>query len=291
MTVSNTINIKSVETIIERHRGNLGDIIAILGDIQAEYSYLPEVVLKLVAEKTGISLVNLYGVATFYKSFTMKPRGKHLVSVCLGTACHVRGAQATAEAFSKKLGIKPGETSENEEFSLETVACLGACALGPIVLANGRYFSQVSPSQVGSIIDQIREGEEEKEGIELIEDEKAIPLKVSCPRCNHSLMDSQHLIDGYPSIRMTISFERNHGWIRLSSLHGSHSMESEYDRPKGVVGNYFCPHCHSELLGGSDCAECGAPMFLLVVRGGGVVQICSRRGCRAQMLHLSGGIF
>ncbi|MBU4483820.1 NAD(P)H-dependent oxidoreductase subunit E, partial [bacterium] len=228
MDASDTINPKNIETIIERHRGNLGGVMSILEDIQIKYSYLPEVALKLVAEKMGISLVNLYGMATFYKAFTMKPRGKHLVFVCLGTACHVRGASAIAEAFSKKLGIKPGETTADKEFTLETVACLGACALGPIVLADGRYFSQVSPSQVNNIIDKIKEVKEEKEGIELIKDEKAIPLEVSCPRCNHSLMDSQHLVDGYPSIRMTISFERKHGWIRLSSLHGSHNMESEY---------------------------------------------------------------
>lgn len=285
MDAGNAINLKGIETIVEKHWGNLGGVISILEDIQSKYSYLPEAALKIVSDKTGVSLVNLYSVATFYRAFTLQPRGKHLVSVCLGTACHVRSAPAIAETFSRELGVKPGETTSDKEFTLETVACLGACALGPIVLADGRYFSQVSPSQVKGIIEQIQKGEE---AIELIRDEKIFPVEVSCPRCNHLLMDPDHQIDGYPSIRVTISFGRKHGWLRLSCLYGSYNVESEYEREKDVVANFFCPHCHSELLGGTDCAQCGAPMVPMVVRGGGMVQICSRRGCHAHMLDLSG---
>jgi len=285
MVDGSTIDLKGVESIIDKHRGDLGGVISILEDVQAKYSYLPEAALKIISDKTGVSLTNLYGVATFYKAFTMKPRGKHLISVCLGTACHVRGAPAIAEAFSRKLGIKPGETTTDKEFTLETVACLGACALGPIVLADGCYYSQVAHSQICDVIEKIKEGEKTSE---LIKNDKVFPLEVSCPRCNHLLMDSKYHIDGYPSIRVTISFERKHGWVRLSCLYGSYNVESEYERDKDVVANYFCPHCHGELLGGSDCTECGAPMIPLVVRGGGMVHFCSRRGCRSHMLDLSG---
>ena len=99
-------------------------LISILEKIQSKYSYLPEKALKEVSKNTGLSLVDIYGVATFYKSFSLKPRGKHLISVCLGTACHVRGGPAIARELEKELGIKAGETTENREFTIETVNCL-----------------------------------------------------------------------------------------------------------------------------------------------------------------------
>ena len=133
------MNPQAILKILETHRGERGELIAILEEIQAKYSYLPEEALRIVAEKTGRSLVDVYGVATFYKSFSLKPRGKHLISVCTGTACHVRGASNIAEAFGRQLGIKTGETTPDKEISLETLNCLGACALGPIVVVDGHY--------------------------------------------------------------------------------------------------------------------------------------------------------
>ena len=112
-------------------------LIAILEQIQAKYGYLPESKLKEVSETTGKSMVDIYGVATFYRAFSLKPRGKHLVSVCQGTACHVRNSTAVADEFCKKLDVKPGNTTNDKEFTLETVNCLGACALGPIVVVDG----------------------------------------------------------------------------------------------------------------------------------------------------------
>ena len=138
------MNPEPILKIIETHgQGNQAGIISILEDIQAEYSYLPEEALRIVSEETGRSLVDIYGVATFYKAFSLKPRGKHLVSVCLGTACHVRGGQAIASEFLRQLGIKPGETTADRLITLDTVNCLGACALGPIVVVDGHYFSNV----------------------------------------------------------------------------------------------------------------------------------------------------
>jgi len=274
-----------VAGIIDKHSGERGGLISILEGIQAKYGFLPENALRMVAKRTGRSLVDIYGVATFYKAFTLEPRGRHLCSVCLGTACHVRNAPAVAEEFQRQLGIDPGETTEDREFSLETVNCLGACALGPIVVVDGHYFPQVNARQASEIIDKTRVG---LDFVEIATDERVFPIEVFCARCNRSLMDHEHPIEGHPSVRVTISFGRKHGWLRLSSLYGSFTVKSEDEIPEDTVLNIFCPTCHAELAGATDCPVCGAPMVPLIVRGGGMVQICSRRGCTSHLLDVSG---
>lgn len=271
--------------ILANHNGGREELIPVLQDIQAKYGYLPEDSLKIVAEETCRSLVDIYGVATFYKSFYLKPRGKHLISVCLGTACHVRGAQSISEEFQQQLGIRAEETTLDKQFTLETVNCLGACALGPIVVVDGHYFSNVNKTKVNQIIEKAREGLDK---VDIKTDERIFPVEVNCPRCNHSLMDPHHLIDGYPSIRVTVSFGNEHGWLRLSSLYGSYTIESEHKIPIGTIIHNFCPHCHAELVSASNCTKCDAPMFPMAVRGGAMVQICSRRGCKTHMLDLNG---
>ncbi len=278
----------SVLGIIDAKSVDQGGLIAILETIQARHGYLPEEALKAVAQQTGRSLVDIYGVATFYRSFSLKMRGKHLCSVCLGTACHVRGGAVIGEEFSRHLGITPGQTTRDREFTLETVNCLGACALGPIVVVDGHYFSNVSPVKVREIIEKTRAGLDK---VEVQSDQRIFPVEVSCSRCNHSLMDQNHLVDGYPSIQVTMSFGREHGWLRLSCLYGSYTVEREHEVPIDTVVNFFCPHCHAELAGASQCPECGAPMVPMIVRGGGIVQICSRRGCKGHMLDLNGANF
>jgi NADH-quinone oxidoreductase subunit E len=274
-----------IARIIEKHRGKLGDLLAILQEIQAKYSYLPEASLRLVAEKTGRSLVDVYGVATFYRSFSLEPRGKHLVTCCLGTACHVRGGPAVAEELEHRLGVKRGGTTADREFTLETQNCLGGCALGPIVVVDGRYFGNVNTTKVPGILDQVRAGLDE---IDLRTDQRVFPVEVSCARCNHTLMDPEQTLDGFPAIRVTISFGDKHGWLLLSCLYGSSDIASEHEIPPDSVADFFCPHCHAELAGAGDCADCGAPMVPMIVRGGGIVQICSRRGCPAHRLDLTG---
>jgi NADH-quinone oxidoreductase subunit E len=275
----------NISEIVSNHEDDLGGLISILEDIQSRYGYLPQDALKIVAEKTGYSLVDIYGIATFYRFFSLKPRGEHHISVCLGTACHVRQGPKIAEEFERQLGIKAGETTPDKKFTLETVNCLGACALGPIVVVDGHYFSQVGISRVKKILESAKEGLDKLGGKE---NGQAFPLEVSCPRCNHSLMDPKHKIDDHPSIRVTVSFGSKHGWLRLSSLYGSYATKSEYKILKDKVVNFLCPHCHVELNGVSDCVECNAPMVPMIVRGGGMVQICSRRGCRNHMLDLNG---
>lgn len=131
-------------------------LLSVLQDIQAKYGYLPEEKLIETAKTLDMPLIDVYGVATFYKSFSLTPRGRHQVKVCLGTACHVRGADRIGKEVGRKLGIGPGETSENGEFSLETVMCLGCCAIGPVVVIDGKYHGQVTPTKVESILRTIK---------------------------------------------------------------------------------------------------------------------------------------
>ena len=119
-------------------------------------------------------------------------------------------------------------------------------------------------------------------------DERIFPVEVSCSHCNHSLMHPETIIDGYPAIRVTVAFDNKHGWLALSCLYGSHKVVSLHDIPPGTILNIFCPHCHAELIGGAKCGACGAPMVPMIVRGGGIVQICARRGCKEHILDVGG---
>jgi NADH-quinone oxidoreductase subunit E len=273
-----------VEGIVKKHKGSRGSLISILQDIQSEYNYLPAEALKELADETGRSLVDIYGVATFYKSFSLAPRGQHIVSVCLGTACHVRGAIGISEEFERQLKVKAGQTTSDNKFTLETVNCLGACALGPIVVADGHYFSNVASARVKGIVKKVRAG---LDGAKTKGDRRVFPVEVSCASCNHGLMDPLHPIDDHPSVRLTMSFGTKHGWFRLSALYGSYAVEPEHKIPKNTVVNFFCPHCHAEMIGASRCPECGTRMIPMIVSGGGVLQICTKHGCKGQMLDLS----
>lgn len=274
-----------VSSILKKYEKTRGGLVAILEEIQNRYGFLPADVLKMVAENTGKSLVDVYGAATFYRAFSLKPRGEHLVCVCLGTACHVRGAQTVKEEFESQLKIKAGGTTSDNKFTLETVNCVGACALGPIIISDGHYFANVSRSNVKDIIEKTLRGLDSKDSREK---PPIFPLEVRCPRCNHSLMDPDHPIDGHPAVRLVISFDQKYGWVRLSSLYGSFNFESEHEVPLNTVVNFFCPHCSVELGSAWNCSECGAPMIPMLVRGGGIVQICARRGCKSHMLDLNG---
>ncbi|MEW5806104.1 MAG: NAD(P)H-dependent oxidoreductase subunit E [Acidobacteriota bacterium] len=272
-----------IEKIVDKYYSGWGGLISILEEIQAKYGYLPQEALKIVAEKMERPLIDIYGVVTFYRSFSLKPRGKHLVCVCMGTACHVRQAPIIASEFERQLGVAAGNTTADKEFALETVNCLGACALGPIVVVDGHYFSKVDTGKVRGMLKQARTGFDRRE---VKGDQRIFPVEVSCPRCNHSLMNPDHLIDGQPCIHLTTAFGLQHGWLRLSSLYGSYNIESEHDVPVDTVVNFFCPHCHAELATTMKCPDCSAPMVPMLVRGGGLVQICSRRGCKGHMLDL-----
>jgi NADH-quinone oxidoreductase subunit E len=277
------VNSTDISRILEKHTEDKGRLIAILEEIQDEYGYLPEKSLRIVSDETGCSLVDVYGVATFYRSFSLKPRGKHLVYACLGTACHVRGAPRIVEELERQLGIKAGQTTEDKEFTLETVNCLGACALGPVVVIDGHYFSQVRKSRISQLLNDARNGFGK---LHIEKDERIFPVYVSCPHCNRSLKDETFAIDGRPSIRVNISSDRKQGWLRLSCLYGSYNFASEFDVSTETVVSFLCPHCGLEFPSTLDCPVCDAPMVPMLVDGGGTVQICSRRGCKNHMLDL-----
>jgi len=144
---------KLVEELIGKHNGLL---ISILEDVQKHYHYLPEDVLREVSKQLKIPLSDVYGVATFYKAFKLDPWGKHIIHVCLGTACHVRGGRKVLEEIEKELNIKTGETTKDLEFTLETVNCVGCCAIGPIVIVDNQYYGEMTPDKVASLLQEVR---------------------------------------------------------------------------------------------------------------------------------------
>ncbi len=274
----------SVLRVAEKHRAQRGGLIAMLGDIQAEHGYLPESALRVLSEQTGRALKDIYSVATFYRSFSLEPRGRHLVCACLGTACHVRGAQRVVEALERKLGVKAGQTTADKEFSLETVNCLGACALGPVVVMDGRYHSKVKKSGVADLLEKAAKS---NGGPEAGAGRERFVLEVRCPICRQGLKDERHALDDCPSIRLQATWGNRPCWVRLSSVYGSRVAATEFQIPKGSVVNFQCPHCHARLASPSDCWDCGAPMSSLQVTGGGLVSFCSRQGCPHHLLDVT----
>ncbi|MBP7049721.1 MAG: NAD(P)H-dependent oxidoreductase subunit E [Phycisphaerae bacterium] len=272
-----------VEEIVARHRGSLGGMLSILAEVQAKYGYLPQDALRRIAAATGGSLADIYAVATFYKAFSLRPRGRHLVSVCLGTACHVRGAQKIADEFSRQLGVAPGETTLDKEFSLETVNCLGACALGPTVVVDHHYFRHVTTAKVQHILEQARGGFAQS-GADV--DHRVFPIRAGCPRCGHTLMDDGHMIQGRASIRLAASSAGKAGAVCLSAFYGSPDAECDAEIPDGALTSLSCPHCGQELSGESSCSECGATMATMTAGTYAAVHICPRRGCPGHRLDL-----
>ena len=146
------MEVNQVDQIVERYGGEKSGLIGVLHDTQSEYNYLPKEALTRIAERLEVPLSQVVRVASFFSAFSLEPRGRHLVNVCLGTACHVRGGARILRRIEKDLGIKDGETSEDFEFTLRTVRCLGACALGPIMVVDERYFGKMSPTRVNDVL-------------------------------------------------------------------------------------------------------------------------------------------
>jgi NADH-quinone oxidoreductase subunit E len=150
-----------VRDLVNRYHRKYGSLISILHDIQAEFGYLPKEALATVVEELSIPESRVWGVVTFYSQFHLQPRGKHLIRVCTGTACHVRGAPRILEEMKRCLQIGAGETTKDLLFTLETVNCLGACALGPLAVIDGRYYGKLSAAMVKGILDTYRDGADE----------------------------------------------------------------------------------------------------------------------------------
>ena len=144
-----------IDGILDQHARDPSAIIAVLQDMQEQVNYLPEGALRYVADQLDIPASRVYSLATFYRAFSLEPRGRHLVHVCTGTACHVRGAVKVLDTLERELGIQAGETDEQLEFTLETVNCLGACALGPVVVVDGEYYGEMIPAKVTRLLKKI----------------------------------------------------------------------------------------------------------------------------------------
>lgn len=139
---------EKVDGIIESYKGHKELLIPLLQDIQAECNYLPRDVLTKLSEEMDIPLSHVFSVATFFRTFSLKPRGRHLITVCLGTACHVRGGARLLQKLERDLGIADGETTEDLEFTLESARCLGACALGPLIVIDSKYEGQMNADKL-----------------------------------------------------------------------------------------------------------------------------------------------
>jgi NADH:ubiquinone oxidoreductase subunit E len=156
-TVLQNDEVKKVNEVLEEAGGQRGVLIAVLQRVQEKVGYLPEDAMKMIAERLSLSLNNVYGVASFYKHFHFKPRGKNVVKVCTGTACHVRGAKAVLTEMENKLGIKEGETTKDLSVTLETVGCVGCCALAPVATVNDQdLYGELTPRMVDDIIAMAR---------------------------------------------------------------------------------------------------------------------------------------
>ena len=151
--------VKQIEEIIARYENEKTPLMMILSDIQHEYGYIPLEVQELISEKTGIPVAEIYGVVTFYSFFSLEPKGKYVIGVCLGTACYVKGSQQVIDKFAEILNIKPGETTSDGLFTLDALRCIGACGIAPAITINGKVYPKVSVGQVPAIIDEYRKME------------------------------------------------------------------------------------------------------------------------------------
>ncbi len=153
------ISATEINEIINQELQSDGSLIAVLEAVQAHYRYLPPEALILASERLGVPLSQAFSVATFYHAFSLKPKGKHCLHVCMGTACHVRGSPQVLDRLQTRLGVNSGGTTRDRRFTLETVNCLGACALGPIVVIDGEYAGQVTPQKADALLKRLMKEE------------------------------------------------------------------------------------------------------------------------------------
>ncbi len=146
------MEVSKIDNVIEQYGAKESAILAILQDIQAEEKYLPKEALEYVSQKMGIPLAQIFRLATFYNALSLKPRGRHKVDVCLGTACHVRGGEKILDKMERDLGINVGETTKDKRFTLESVHCVGCCSLGPVAVIDGEVFGRLAQDKVPALL-------------------------------------------------------------------------------------------------------------------------------------------
>jgi len=151
----------SLEVILDTWQCVPSQLIEILQDVQQAHGYISEESIRAVSQRLDVPLIEVYRVANFYKAFSLEPRGRHVITVCMGTACHVRGAPRMLDEVLGQLGVAPGETTEDGLFTVERVNCLGACALGPVVVIDGQYYHHMTPGKLRKLIESLRRAEQE----------------------------------------------------------------------------------------------------------------------------------
>ncbi|MBN1572923.1 MAG: NAD(P)H-dependent oxidoreductase subunit E [Deltaproteobacteria bacterium] len=147
---------KSVDKIVKDHNGDASKVILMLQDVQSEFRYIPREAVKKLSDDLDIPEARIYHIATFYKAFSLVPRGEHEIRVCLGTACHIKGGKRIAEGFERALKVKAGETTKDKKFTLETVNCLGACALAPLVQVDEENHSKMTIEKIDKVLKQYK---------------------------------------------------------------------------------------------------------------------------------------
>ena len=148
--------VKQITEIVKRYENERTPLMMILSAIQSEYGYIPLDVQELVSDLTGIPVAEIYGVVTFYSFFSLNPKGKYVIGVCLGTACYVKGGQSIIDKFSELLGIKPGQTTSDGLFTLSALRCIGACSIAPAVSINGKVYPKMTVGKVQEVVDEYR---------------------------------------------------------------------------------------------------------------------------------------
>jgi NADH-quinone oxidoreductase subunit E len=159
-------SVRDIRTILDRQRGGASALLAVMEDIQQHYRYLPREALIMVSERLPVPLSQVYSVATFYNAFSLEPQGRHRCQVCTGTACHVRGAMQVLDRLETLLGITSGETTDDLEYTIDTVNCLGACALGPVLVVDDAYEGLMSSAKVDKLLKRIRRADAEQEAVQ-----------------------------------------------------------------------------------------------------------------------------
>ncbi len=154
----------TIDPILKGRRSQPHQLIEVLQDVQEICGYIPQDAMKTVAKELGVPLMEVYRVANFYKAFSLKPRGTNVITICTGTACHVRGSDLLIDQVKGQLKVEPGDTTKDGLITVECVNCLGACALAPIVVQNGSYMDHMTPGKLRKLIDKAREGKK-KEGL------------------------------------------------------------------------------------------------------------------------------
>jgi NADH-quinone oxidoreductase subunit E len=149
------MDLAKVDTIVAGYDAQPSALLAILQDIQKQENWLPREALERVAQKLTVPVTRVYGMATFFRAFSLKPRGRHICTVCLGTACHVRGAPKLVEKLERDLQVQAGETTADMNITLETVNCVGACALGPLVILDGEYHGNISSAKLDKVMAKV----------------------------------------------------------------------------------------------------------------------------------------